>query len=95
MTRDEALSADSNRIAQLKHYQDGFAPIHQQLWDQALINHTWIDKNGDVQQTMFADGSTITVNFQSVPFQYNGTLIDAYSINAKLANGNIVNWQSR
>lgn len=95
LTRDEALSVNSNRIAQLKHYQDGFAPIHQQLWDQALINHIWIDKNGDVQQTMFADGSTITANFQSVPFQYNDTLIDAYSINAKLANGNIVNWQSR
>ena len=95
LTRDEALSVNSERITQLKHYQDGFSPIHQQLWDQALINHSWLDKRGNVQQTTFSDGSTITANFKSVPFQYNGTSIGSYSILAKLANGNIVKWQSR
>ncbi|GEM77573.1 glycoside hydrolase [Vibrio sagamiensis] len=95
LTRDEALSVNSERITQLKHYQDGFSPIHQQLWDQALISHSWLDKRGNVQQTTFSDGSTITANFKSVPFQYNGTLISSYSILAKLANGNIVKWQSR
>lgn len=37
LNRDET-SKNSARIEQLKHYQQGFLPLHEQLWDKALID---------------------------------------------------------
>ncbi|MEZ8064972.1 MULTISPECIES: glycoside hydrolase [Vibrio] len=93
LTRDEALSSSSPRIKALKHYQDGFEPMHEQLWDKRLVDFEWLDKNGDVQQTEFSDGSKIIANFSNKAFRYNGIDIAALSVKAILANGQVVNWQ--
>ncbi|TKG05662.1 glycoside hydrolase [Vibrio sp. F13] len=93
LTRDEALSSSSQRIKALKHYQDGFEPMHEQLWDKQLVDSEWLDKSGDVQQTEFSDGSKIIANFSNKAFRYNGVDIAALSVKAILANGQVVDWQ--
>ncbi|CAK1868790.1 Glycosyl hydrolase [Vibrio crassostreae] len=93
LTRDEALSSSSQRLKALKHYQDGFEPIHKQLWDKALVDFDWLDKNGDVQQTVFDDGSKIIANFSDQAFSQNGVTIAATSIKAMLSNGQAVEWK--
>ncbi|MEZ9502759.1 glycoside hydrolase [Vibrio sp. 10N.286.51.B11] len=90
LTRDEALSSSSQRIKALKHYQDGFEPMHEQLWDKQLVDSEWLDKSGDVQQTEFSDGSKIIANFSNKAFRYNGVDIAALSVKAILANGQVV-----
>lgn len=92
LTRDEALSANSPRIKQLKHYQSGFAPIHQQIWNQAMTNFSWLDKEGYIQQTTFADGSILTANFSKRPYKLGNTQIAAQSIYAKLSNHKELHW---
>ncbi|WP_210472819.1 glycoside hydrolase [Vibrio crassostreae] len=93
LTRDEALSSSSPRLKALKHYQDGFEPIHKQLWDKALVDFDWLDKNGDVQQTVFDDGSKIIANFSDQAFSQHGVTIAATSIKALLSNGQVVEWK--
>lgn len=93
LTRDEALSSSSPRIKALKHYQDGFEPMHEQLWDKQLVEFDWLNKNGDVQQTKFSDGSKIIANFSNKAFHHNGIDIAGLSIKAILANGQVVDWQ--
>ncbi|MFS1922007.1 glycoside hydrolase [Vibrio lentus] len=93
LTRDEALSSSSTRIKALKHYQDGFEPMHEQLWDKQLVDFDWLDKSGDVQQTEFSDGSKIIANFSDKSFRHNGIDIAALSVKAILANGQVVDWQ--
>ncbi|NOH92491.1 glycosyl hydrolase [Vibrio sp. AIC-3] len=92
LTRDEALS--SPRIKALKHYQDGFEPMHEQLWDKQLVDFDWLDKSGEVQQTEFSDGSKIIANFSNKTFRHDNIDIAALSVKAILANGQIVDWQS-
>ncbi|MEZ8771323.1 glycoside hydrolase [Vibrio sp. 10N.247.310.17] len=94
LTRDEALSSSSPRIKALKHYQDGFEPMHEQLWDKQLVDFEWLDKNGDVHQTEFSDGSKIIANFSNKAFRHNGIDIAALSVKAILVNGQVVDWQS-
>ncbi|MCG9542422.1 glycoside hydrolase [Vibrio sp. Isolate33] len=93
LTRDEALSSSSTRLKALKHYQDGFEPIHKQLWDKQLVDFDWLDKNGDVQQTVFSDDSKIIANFSDQAFSQNGVTIAATSIKAMLSNGQFVEWK--
>ncbi|WP_261886253.1 glycoside hydrolase [Vibrio pomeroyi] len=93
LTRDEALSSSSPRLKALKHYQDGFEPIHKQLWDKQLVDFDWLDKNGDVQETVFSDGSQIIANFSDQAFSQNGVTITATSIKAMLSNGQVVEWK--
>ncbi|HGM4762395.1 TPA: glycoside hydrolase [Serratia marcescens] len=40
-----------------------FRPLHQALWDKALFDFRWLDRDGWVQQTTFSDGSTLAANF--------------------------------
>ncbi len=95
LTRDEALTGQSKRIQALKHYQDGFAPIHQQLWNQALVDFSWLDSEGKVQQTTFENGSQIIANFSSSPYDNNNIAVQAGCIYAQLSNGQKINWCSQ
>ncbi|MFC1235011.1 glycoside hydrolase [Vibrio sp. F74] len=94
LTRDEASSNQSSRVQALKHYQDGFQPIHEQLWDKKLIDFNWLDKRGHIQQTSFDDGSKIVANFSNNLFKKNGVEVEPLSIKAILSNGNVVLWRS-
>ncbi|WP_425234177.1 glycoside hydrolase [Vibrio cholerae] len=55
-------------MEQLKHYQQGFLPLHEQLWDKALVDFRWLDKQGQVQQTRFSDGWILSAYFSAPPF---------------------------
>ncbi|MEZ8916427.1 glycoside hydrolase [Vibrio lentus] len=93
LTRDEALSSSSPRLKALKHYQDGFEPIHEQLWDKQLVDFIWLDNSGKVQQTVFDDGSKIIANFSEQAFHQNDVDVAATSIKAVLSNGQVVEWK--
>ncbi|CAK1864234.1 conserved exported hypothetical protein [Vibrio crassostreae] len=95
LTRDEALSSSSPRIKALKHYQGGFEPMHEQLWDKQLVDFVWLDKSGEVQQTEFSDGSKIIANFSNKPFRHNGIDIARLTVKAILSNGQVVIWQPK
>lgn len=94
LTRDEALSSSSPRIKALKHYQDGFEPMHEQLWDKQLVDSEWLDKSGDVQQTEFSDGSKIIANFSDQTFHQRGLKVSPSAIKAVLSNGQTLEWKS-
>ncbi|PMG47334.1 glycosyl hydrolase [Vibrio lentus] len=93
LTRDEALSNSSPRLKALKHYQDGFEPIHEQLWDKQLVDFIWLDNSGKAQQTVFDDGSKIIANFSEQAFHQNGVDVAATSIKAVLSNEQVVEWK--
>ncbi|MGF1833189.1 glycoside hydrolase [Photobacterium sanguinicancri] len=95
LSRDEAKSANSPRIKALKHYQEGYEPIHQQLWDKQLVDFKWLDNKGNIQQTRFSDGSTITANFSDKLFKYRQTSLAPHTIIADLINGKKVSWVSK
>lgn len=40
-----------------------YRPLHQVLWNKALIDFRWLDEEGWVQQTTFSDGSVLIANF--------------------------------
>ena len=93
LSRDEVVSPDSPRLRALQHYQDGFQPIHEQLWDKALVDFEWLDAEGNLQQTTFSDGSKIIANFSAVSGkEANGHNIPAQSILARLNNGQQLLW---
>ncbi|GAD32072.1 conserved hypothetical protein [Photobacterium leiognathi lrivu.4.1] len=95
LTRDEALKSTSPRLKALKHYQNGFEPIHEQLWDKALIDFSWLDNHGLVQQTTFSDGSKITANFSDQAFDKDSIDVAAASIKAILSNGEVIKWKAK
>ncbi|HGF7230426.1 glycoside hydrolase [Vibrio cholerae] len=95
LSRDEARK-NSARIEQLKHYQQGFLPLHEQLWDKALVDFRWLDKQGQVQQTRYSDGSILSANFSAQPFKLaGGEVIAPHSLLAQLANGQTHQWQPK
>ncbi|MDK9735679.1 glycosyl hydrolase [Vibrio sp. D404a] len=94
LTRDEAVKSTSPRLKTLKHYQDGFKPIHEQLWNKALIDFSWLNSNGTVQQTMFSDGSKIIANFSDQAFDQGDIDVAAASIQAILSNGEVIKWKA-
>lgn len=95
LTADEANSANSKRVQALVRYQHGYLPIHKQLWDKQLTAFKWLDSKGQVQQTQFSDGSTITANFSNEIFKLDNQSLPAHSILALLANGEVVRWASK
>lgn len=94
LTRDEASSPESPRLKALAHYQQGYTPMHEQLWDKQLTEFKWLDKSGLVQQTTFSDGSTITANFSSKPITYANITLPAQSVLAQLSTGRNIKWQA-
>lgn len=71
------------RLPAIKRADAAFRPLHQALWDKALTDFRWLDRDGWVQQTSFSDGSTLTANFSARPFAG----VAAHSLRAKLADG--------
>ncbi|MGF1871100.1 glycoside hydrolase [Photobacterium indicum] len=97
LSRDEANTINEPRLQALKHYQSGFLPIHKQLWDKALVNFKWLDKQGLLQQTTFSDGSKIIANFSkhAMPLTVPNTKhLPSGAILAVLSNGKTIQWRS-
>ncbi|QUM79907.1 glycoside hydrolase [Moritella sp. 5] len=93
LSRDEVTNTDAPRIKALQHYQQGFLPIHQVLWDKAMTDFKWLDKRGLLQQTTFSDGSIIVANFyQKDKRLSDNRVIPSTSIMAILSNDTVVEW---
>lgn len=51
------------RLPALVKLDSQFAPLHEALWDKALVGFRWRDGAGRVQETRFSDGSRLVANF--------------------------------
>ena len=58
--------------------------------DKALIDFSWLNNNGTVQQTTFSDGSKIIANFSDQAFNKSDIDVAAASIKAILSNGELI-----
>ena len=52
-----------SRLPELIRLDAQFAPLHEALWDKALVEFRWRDGVGRVQETRFSDGSRLVANF--------------------------------
>lgn len=95
LVRDEADTTSASRLQALKHYQDGFEPIHCAIWNQALTDFSWLDSSGQIQQTTFSDGSKIIANFGKESYKFENLDVQPNSILAKLSNDRVVKWHSK
>ena len=95
LVRDEADTANAHRLRVLKHYQDGFEPIHRVIWNQTLNDFVWLDSYGQIQQTTFSDGSKIIANFGQETYKVEGHDVLSNSILAKFGNDVVVKWHSK
>lgn len=82
-----SVATAASRIAYLRQLDAFFRPLHEALFDQALVDFRWRDAHGQVQQTTFADGSMILANFSEQPQQVDGRTLPARSAAARLADG--------
>ncbi|ROP80183.1 glycosyl hydrolase family 101 [Stenotrophomonas rhizophila] len=82
-----SVATAASRIAYLRHLDAFFRPLHQALFDQALIDFRWRDTAGQVQQTTFTDGSVIVANFSDQPQQVDTHTLPPRSATARLADG--------
>ncbi|PSV95100.1 glycoside hydrolase [Photobacterium angustum] len=92
LSRDEMISPDSERLKQLKHYELGYKPIHEVLWNKQLIDFNWLTQDGLVQQTSYSDGSRIIANFTDAPIIVDNHNIKPLSILAVLHNKKPLLW---
>ncbi|MEI8593028.1 glycoside hydrolase [Photobacterium sp. Hal280] len=104
LTRDEAKSVTSPRIRALQDYQQGFMPLHQALWDKALIGFDWLNRDGSLQRTRFSDGSQIVANFSPHAAQVRAdgqvVALPAMSLRAEISQADgqppkVIRWRSQ
>lgn len=89
-----SVATAAPRIAYLRQLDAFFRPVHEQLFEQALVDFRWRDAAGQVQQTTFADGSVIVANFSDRPQQVDAHTLPARSASARLADGRTVDFTS-
>lgn len=87
LSRSDVRSERADRIRAIRHYRDGYGPLHEALWDKTLERFEWLDDAGRVQRTRFSDGSTLVANFRDEPVEVDGQTIPAKSLRAKLKSG--------
>lgn len=93
LSQDDITKTTSKRINALRHYQTGFLPIHQTLWNKKLNQFEYLSKDGLLQRTTYSDGSTITANFDSKPRKVASQTLPALAIHAQLGEKEVT-WQS-
>lgn len=93
LNREESNNTSKQRVKTLQHYQTGFLPIHSVLWNTSLIDFSWLDSSGKVQQTTYSDGSIIIANFSNEDHSLSaGMMIPSQSILAILSNNTKIKW---
>lgn len=80
------LSAASldRRLPLMRCVDRVFQPLHRHLATQPLSGFAWLTPDRQVQQTRFADGSRLTVNFSSEPRQAEGRPLPARAMRVQL-----------
>ena len=61
-----------SRLPELVRLDSQFAPLHEALWDKALVGFRWRDGVGRVQETRFSDGSRLVANFSQSTMMLDG-----------------------
>ncbi|KMN29758.1 hypothetical protein VI26_22600 [Chromobacterium sp. LK1] len=81
------LSAASleRRLSLMRCVDRVFQPLHRRLATQPLSGFAWLTSDRQVQQTRFADGSRLTVNFSGQPREVEGRPLAARAMRVQLA----------
>ena len=93
LSRRDLSDVDSERLTALKHYQSGFLPMHQALWNRSLVEFEVLAADGLIQRTEFSDGSALLANFDCRPRALDGRDLPPYSVTARLPDNTLI-WQS-
>ena len=76
-----------DRLPAMRRLDAAFRPLHEALWNQALVGFRWLDEAGLVQETRFGDGSRIVANFGAEVVPVDGEPLTGKSLRARLADG--------
>ena len=81
------VSAESltRRLPLMRCADQVFRPLHRQLATQAMTGFAWLTPDRLSQQTRFADGSRLTVNFSAEPRLLDGHELAGQTMRAQLA----------
>lgn len=89
-----SLDTASARLTYLKRIDAFFRPLHSRLYNQALIDFSYLTKDGLLQQTRFADGTMIIANFGEQIIKWNAKNIGAMSLIAILPDGKVMSFDT-
>jgi hypothetical protein len=84
-----------DRLPAMRRLDAAFRPLHEALWNQALVGFRWLDDTGLVQETRFGDGSRVVANFRTRPFPMEGGSLPGRSLRARLADGREIVFEAR
>jgi len=91
-----SMDTAPKRLIYLKHIDAFFRPMHARLYNQTLTDFNFLTKDGLLQQTRFADGTTLIANFNEVAAaQWNGNNIAPRSLVAYLPDGKLINFTTK
>ncbi|MCS3806813.1 hypothetical protein HNO92_004422 [Chromobacterium alkanivorans] len=81
------LSTESleKRLPLMRCADQVFRPLHRQLATQAMTGFAWLTPDRLSQQTRFADGSRLTVNFSAEPRQLEGRELAGRAMRVQLS----------
>jgi len=90
-----SLDTASARIAYLRQLDGFFRPLHQRLYAQALTGFRWLNHDGSLQETRFADGTRIVANFADQAVTAHNRILPGHSALAIFPDENTLRFQSR
>jgi hypothetical protein len=88
------LSAGSldERLPAIRRQYGVFRKLHEELALQAMTGFAWLSADKLIQQTSFADGSHIMVNYDVTARRVKGAVLPGRSLRAVLASGEVVTY---
>ena len=75
------------RLPLMQRQDAFFRPLHQRLATQVLTGFRWLSTDKMLQETSFADGTTLVANFSDSERQAEGRRFKPYSITARFNDG--------
>ena len=89
------LSADTvkQRLPVMVRQDAFFRPLHERLATEAMTDFRWLSEDRLLQQTTFADGTRLVVNFDSGVREVEGKRLAGQSIMALDVKGGVVTYQ--
>jgi hypothetical protein len=82
------------RLPVMRRQDRFFRPLHERLGTQAMTAFSWLTPDRQVQQTTFADGTTLTANFDGTPRKSGNREYPEHSVTAVGPEGRVSIYQA-
>ena len=70
------------RLPAIRRHDAFFRPLHQRLWQHALVQFEWLSEDRRLQRTSFSDGTQLVANITAVPERVDGVSLPPQSVTA-------------